>query len=289
MQHETGIIFKKGQAKIPDENSIAQVFITGNIIEVRIIDKPSKNLNRYRKLNKCQCIDVETGEVIDYKIDKRGKSSTMKPTFDRLRRIINTNFTGTPSEVHIVLTYASVMTDTRQMYLDFKRFWQRFSYRYPNCQYIAVTEPQERGSWHFHLLVKSTDRPFFFIPHSELTELWGHGYTWIENLNGIDNMGAYFVPRLKDIDINEDLQDENRSKSIKKGARLSLYPPNMKIYRCSTGIIRPQANLMPYKSVKELTKGHKPYFSGTLHIIRIDENGEKELNAITDECYNLHR
>lgn len=289
MKQDKRIVLVKEYAKDPNDNAISKVFITGHIIEVETMDKPPKNLNRYRKLNKDQYIDTETGEMLDYKHNNRSKSRSLNDTFDRLRRIINANFEGEPSEVHIVLTYAALMTDTNQMYLDFKRFWQRFSYRYPNCQYIVVTEPQERGSWHFHLLVKSTDRPFFFIPHSKLMDLWGHGFTWISNLAGDDNIGLYFVARLKDIDENESLQDENRPKSIKKGARLALYPPNMKIYRCSTGIIRPQPTMMTYSSVKELVINHKPCFSNTIRIISRDENGEKELNAITYEHFNLHR
>lgn len=289
MQQDSQIVCERGQAKLPDMNAVSKVFITGHIIEVETIDKPPKNLNRYRKLNKYQYVDTVSGELLDYKPDKRSKSSSIKPTFDRLRRIINANFTGNPSEVHIVLTYQEFMSDTKQMYLDFKRFWQRFSYRYPNCRYIVVTEPQESGSWHFHLLVKSTDKSFFFVPHSKLTDLWGHGFTWIRNLAGVDNIGLYFVARLKDVDSNEDLQDENRSKSIKKGARLDFYPPNMKIYRCSSGIIRPQPIVVPYQSVGEIVDKHEPCFSRTIRIIRRDADGDKELNAITYEHYNLHR
>lgn len=283
------IVCVKDHAKTPDMNAMSKVFITGHVIEVETIDKPPKNINRYRKISKEQYIDTLTGELLEYKSQKRSNSSSMKSTFDKLRRIINANFTGIPSELHIILTYGKFMNDTRLMYLDFKRFWQRFSYRYPNCQYIAVTEPQRTGSWHYHVLVKSLDKEYFFIRQSELTELWGHGFTYIKNLAGYDNIGLYFVVRLQDIDVNEILNDENLPKTIKKGARLAYYPPNMKIYRCSSGIIRPQPIIIPYNSVSELVNGHEPCYKSTLHIMKVENETHRELNAITYEHYNLKR
>lgn len=283
------IIILKDEAKTPDMNAVSKVFRTGHIIEVETMDKPPRNINRYRKLNKEQYIDTETGEVLDYKTQKRSNSASIKKSFNNLRRIVNANFVGNPSEVHIILTYGKYMNDTRLMYLDFKRFWQRFSYRYPNCQYIAVTEPQRRGSWHYHVLVRSQNEQFFYVKQSELTECWGHGHTYIKNLAGIDNIGLYFVAQLENDDVNEDLQDENRPKSIIKGARLAYYPPNMKIYRCSSGIIRPEPIIMTYNSVNELVENRKPCYSRTIRIVKHDDDGYNELNAITYEHYNLRR
>ena len=48
------------------------------------------------------------------------------------------------------LTYAENMTDTRQLYEDYFRFWKRFTYwckknGHTKPEYITVQEPQGRG------------------------------------------------------------------------------------------------------------------------------------------------
>ncbi len=284
------ITLSKSPGKRPDENAMSKVFITGHIIEVETMDKQPRNLTRYRKFDKSHYIDLDTGELCDYqpRIDSSRKH-TMLPSFERLRRIINANFFGLPSECHVVLTYREQITDPQPLYADFKKFWQRLSYRYPHCEYIAVTEPQHQGSWHFHVLIKDTQAKRLFIPHEELTCLWGRGFTWISSLAGNDNIGLYFMVRLKDVDLHEDLQNGQQSKLILKGARLQFYPPHMKLYRCSSGIVRPQAITMPYGEVQRLVRSKSPCFRRTIRVVKNEDGGETELNAITYEHYNLKR
>lgn len=280
----------KSPGKHPDENAMSKVFITGHIIEVETMDKHPRNLTRYRKFDKGHYIDLDTGELCDYHLPKQSsRQSSMLPSFERLRRIINANFFGLPSECHVILTYREQITNPQPLYTDFKKFWQKLSYRYPHCEYIAVTEPQHRGSWHFHVLIKDMQARRLFIPHEELTRLWGHGFTWISSLAGNDNIGLYFMVRLKDVDLHEDLQNGRQSKRILKGARLQFYPPHMKLYRCSSGIVRPTTVTMPYREVQRLVKSQPPCFSRTIRIIQNDDGGETELNAITYEHYNLKR
>ena len=39
---------------------------------------------------------------------------------------------------HCVLTYSKPPKDTDEVYHDFKTFWQKVRYRYPNMGYISV-------------------------------------------------------------------------------------------------------------------------------------------------------
>lgn len=283
------ITLAKIPGRPPDENAMSKVFITGHIIEAETMDRQPRNLTRFRKFDKGHYVNLDTGELFDYHPQPSDRQNSMRSSFERLRRIINANFFGLPSECHIVLTYREQVTEPQPLYTDFKKFWQRFSYRYPHCVYIAVTEPQHRGSWHFHVLIKDLQANKLFIPHKELTRLWGHGFTWIKSLAGYDNIGLYFMARLKDVDFREDLQNDQPSKWIVKGARLRFYPPHMKLYRCSSKIIRPQAVTMPYREVRRLVQSKSPCYSRTIRIIQEDNGEETELNAITYEHYNLKR
>ena len=272
-----------------DDKKLATVYRTGNITEIIIPYHRNDSLKKIRKLDKTHYLDCETGEIKEYKQHKnRGNNiQGIQRSLATLRRTINLNFTGSGSERFLTLTYSTVMTDTNKLYSDFKNFIAALRRHYP-VEYIAIAEPQQSGSWHLHVLLKSLSIKKLQIPIEVLSELWIHGYSHIEKLPFADNFGAYFAVRVTDFySEDSDINNANAPKSVIKGGRLHFYPPNFKIYRCSKGIKRPLSTKMVYGEAKKLTNGMKLCYSCSKQIISADEYGnEKTLNSI---CYQHYR
>ncbi len=260
----------------------SKVYISNHVVEVVTVQKPSIAIKRFKRISKDACINEETGEYIPFN-SKRRSSKTQrhfKRAANDLRRIINLNFFGDHSEKFITLTYRYKMKDYVKAAEDFRNFWYLFKYRYPNCEYIRILEPQGNGNWHLHILVKDTTSKELYIEVDMLKKLWSKGNVWIEDLPFADNFGAYFSVNFDDSD------DEQGKKSTIKGKRVECYPANFKLYTCSKGIRKPQAISMPYGDIKEIVKGNQPCFSYTKNIVGEDD---RLLNSITYEQFNLKR
>lgn len=203
-----------------------------------------------QKISKDQMVNRQTGEVKDIhhvtsRADPKNYES-LRATFKKLRRIIGANFKGGQSELWITLTYKdSPMKDSERLYKDFKIFMKRLRKETGKyLAYIVVIEPQRSGSLHAHLLLKTLDKSRLYIENSVVAQLWGQGFVNVRRLKDSDNVGAYLMAYLTNIDINnlEDKPDNCKkiSKKIIKGGRLGLYPINMQIYRRSRyGIVNP--------------------------------------------------
>lgn len=76
----------------------------------------------------------------------------------------------------VTLTYAENMQDYDQAYRDMRAFlqvlWRKYG-RHQKLYYIAVPERQERGAWHWHILIN------LYLKHEVWSELWGHGFVWV--------------------------------------------------------------------------------------------------------------
>lgn len=209
--------------------------------------------------------------------------------------MINNNFTGADNELFLTLTYAENMTDTERLYKDMDRFIKRFRYRYRDkgtIDYINVVEPQGRGAWHCHLLIKFVDMDSVFIENSELAKIWGHGFVTVKRIENVDNVGAYLTAYLADIPLEEYKGTEERSVLIKedkryvKGGRLHMYPVGMNIYRKSKGIQMPERKRMKYKNAKKQIGNAVPTY---LKSYEIRDSDDKFINSISYEQYNIKR
>jgi hypothetical protein len=279
-----------------------------SIIEVMHLKNESPGgLYNVVKLNKDEYMIVDTGEVRKYKkSENRGQNvEGLKKTFKKIRDLINNNFAGASNELHITLTYAENMQDTKKLYKDFDKFMKRFRYRYKDdIDYICVVEPQGRGAWHCHLLIKINGIDKIYIPNDEICSLWGHGFTKTKGLQGIDNIGAYLSAYLADVEMTgetirdmymngyrdievKEVEVEGLTKKYIKGGRLHYYPPGMNIYRKSKGIKFPEEQHMKFSDAKKLVGSARPTFTRTV-IIR-DESTNRVLNEITYQSYNLKR
>lgn len=274
----------------------------GHLQEVQYMQKMNTQAN-IKKLNSDEYVDLNTGEIKEFdKTENRSESNnSLRQTFKKIRHLVNNNFKGSRNELFLTLTYEENMTDTKKLYLDLDKFIKRLRYRFKDkstVDYMTIVEPQERGAWHTHTLLKFNDLNSVFIPSDDLEELWGHGFIKIKRINDVDNIGAYLSAYLADLEltdddllkaISKDLKIEEKEvngvkKKFVKGGRLYLYPTGMNLYRKSKGIVFPKRERMTYKKFKEKAGSAEPHFSKTYEI---DVDDFK--NTIAFEQYNLKR
>lgn len=299
---------------IPFNRPVRSWHLGENVIEVVSQDFKSDSLKKFRKISKEQYIDLSCGEILNYKINENRSQNlgSMRKTIHNIRRTINANFSGGENELFITLTYSQNMQDTKKLYEDFKRFWKNFknifSEKYTGLEYINVIEPQERGAWHCHVLIKCDVGQVLYIHNDDIFSCWSKkGWTKTKRIKGIDNIGAYLSAYLTDIEINNDNMmdilpalgshtevitkeiDEDGKKVTKrfiKGGRLKFYGSMTNIIRCSRGIVKPNFIDEPYSDVKKIVGSRTPNYSKSIAIYNSDE---QLLNSITYENYNLKR
>jgi hypothetical protein len=263
-----------------------------HIIEVQHMQKMNTQAP-IRKLDKHTYLDLRTGEIKEFELseNRAENRNSLRQTFKRLRYLINANFRGGANELHVVLTYAENMTDTKRLYTDSEKFIKRLRYKYRDVStidYLSVVEPQGRGAWHCHVLLRFNDLETIFIPNEEMARLWGQGFTKVKSVKAVDNIGAYLSAYLTDIEVREDIQGPNikevDGKRFIKGGRLWLYPPGMNLYRKSKGIKFPERKKMTYEEAKKIVGSAKPTFEKVYEV----ECGDFQ-NRVTFQQYNLKR
>lgn len=239
-----------------------------------------------KRVDKTHYMRLDTGEIKEYGESTDGRKHNLMRTFNELRGLIRTNFTQeSKNQLFVTLTYAENMQDKDRLYEDFKDFIRalRRKMQGHKLEYITVAEPQGRGAWHMHVMIKS-DREYLFIDNREVTKLWKQGATDTERLKS-DDVGNYYVAYFTDITQEEPdngTVNEEMTKARKKGARLHYYPEHFKFYRCSSGIERPVIEEAPYYSLKE--NYGEPYYISTVAIISPD-NPEQIIRCIQHESY----
>lgn len=273
--------------------SIVKIIRQGDIIKVSYVS----HIN-----DVCPIINIDadtyqvrrTGEIKEkvHALNRRGSMKSLLRSLKTLRALINTNCPV--KELYkcrwVTLTYrqknGEPMTDTKQLYKDFKNFIGRFrdfcdQNNYGRPEYIAVAEPQGTGAWHMHVIFIFDKRAPFIDNDTELAPIWNHGYTKIEALTKVaggklDNPGAYLTAYLTDMELKEAFDihgigidgsepkevkvfDEHSKKWTKKtfikGARLCFYPNGFNLYRCSRGIKKPIEYETTWRKAKKEISG----------------------------------
>ncbi|NLK10318.1 MAG: hypothetical protein GX317_05085 [Staphylococcus equorum] len=283
-------------------NDLVTVTKTRHIVEVQRMEKMNTQAN-IKKLNSDEYVSLDTGEIKKFqKTENRSQSyNSLRQTFKKIRYLINNNFTGEKNELFLTLTYAENMTDPKKLYDDVRKFIMRLKYRFKDAttiDYINVVEPQQRGAWHCHVLLRFNDLQNIFVPNQEMADLWGHGFVTIKSMKNIDNIGAYLSAYLSDIELTdktlltavEEKREvvsktiEGKEKKFIKGGRLHLYPTGMNLYRKSKGIVFPERKRMKYKNIKKIVGNAAPHYSKNIKVENVDFE-----NNITYEQYNLKR
>lgn len=256
-----------------------------------------------KKLSKDEYMVIDTGEVKEYKHRETRKDNTesLRKTFKKIRNIINYNFCGGGNELMFTGTYRENMTDRDVLMRDFQKFMQKVKYKYGRVEYMNIVEPQGRGAWHVHVLLKFMDCDRIFIPNKELAEMWGKGFVTVRRIrNDVDNLGAYLSAYLGDIELCDEntevireycntnkvveyktVEVDGRQKKFVKGGRLHLYPAGMNIYRKSRGIKEPVSEKVSYDDIEDIQNVKPSYVSA----ISVCDDEGAEINRIIYEIY----
>jgi hypothetical protein len=267
------------EVSIPDGH-LVKVKEMNHVVEVRHSSKANYKQN-IKKLDKDKYVDISTGEIKEFQhIENRSQShNSLRQTFNKIRDLINNNFSGKANELHVTITYKENMTDTKQLYTDFDKFIKRLRYEYKKhttIDYLTVIEPQGRGAWHGHVLLRFNKLESVFIENSELAQLWGLGFVTIKSLKDVDNIGAYLSAYLADVELTEDNVGqafttdgiaqikEVEGKKYIKGGRLHMYPPGMNLYRKSKGIEFPEVKEMSFEKAKKIAGAVTPTFTKSI-------------------------
>lgn len=186
--------------------------------------------------------DTETGEEIlpdrkdwhwckDYS-SRNSDPKQVKKTCENFKWLVRAN--ERHIRLFVTLTYAENMTDTKRLYDDYRKFVQRLKRAYKQIDgYLVAFEPQSRGAWHAHILLISHDA-FLYIPNKKMHQIWGHGFTKVQRVKHIRDIGSYLTAYLTN------LKEGNRTK---KGKRLEMYPRGFHFLRSSRdGISRTDVN-----------------------------------------------
>ena len=289
MKHIASINYSKER---PDfETRYCKKVVSGNVVE--FIELSSHPLAPcIQKLSADQYMNLTTGEICDFnKSDTRADNTdSLRKSFKQLRDIVNCNTTDNSCIHWVTLTYADNMTDTKQLYSDFDKFWKRFKYycKKQNMltpEYIAVIEPQQRGAWHIHCIIVWKHKRPYIDNNSIFAPMWGHGFTKIQGVpDDCDNLGAYLSAYLSDMSLSED--GDGHEKKYIKGARLKLYPVGVNIFRHSRGIQLPISEQLDTDDIeKEKASSGKLTFTSSYTIT--DDEGNTRY--ISKSYYNTKR
>lgn len=295
-------------------NDIVTVTEMNHITEVQYLkSKTPAGTCPIKRLDADRYMLTETGEIKEYvKSETRADNAeSLRQTMKRLRYLINNNFTGARNELFLTLTYAENMMDTKRLYRDFEVFMKRLKrhFKGKNVKYLAVCEPQNRGAWHMHVLLKIEKEKNLFLQNELIESLWEQGFVSVKRLQkDVNNLGAYLTSYLTDIEIPDSSENRNIGeiklveeggkevpKRIVKGARLHFYPPNFNFYRSSRNCKKPLRRRMKYSSILRKRLGEKVYENTTVIVDKtVDFNDDKfeenysgkVINRIKIEVYN---
>lgn len=259
-----------------------------------------------QNLSKDTYLDKRTGEVKQKKKSENRYQSpkSVRKSINRLIDLIRCNATDSARCKWITVTYAEVMTDGKQAFLDAKLFLRKLK-RYLAKQnhltdgqkffrYITVAEPQGEkhgNSWHLHILLIFDDvAPF--IENGVIGELWGHGITSTNKVYDADGLALYFKAHLSDVEYEDESYDDEKkkpetvekmvdgvSKQFIKGERLKYYPTGMKLYSSSRGMKKPVVEELSNAEAMERVGDAKLVYRETYAI------GEKENGNVIDKRY----
>ena len=283
-------------------NDLVTVTKMGNITEIQHMEKMNRQV-RIRKLNKNQYVELETGEIKDFELSENRSENvnSLRQTMKKMRYLINNNFYGKTNELALTLTYAENMTDTKRLEEDLESFIDKLRYKFKGkskIEYMHAIEPQERGAWHSHTLLRFDDLKYIYIPNDEIRTMWGQGIVTVKRIQNVDNIGAYLSAYLTDLPLDDDKvasamlngkkviekEIDGETKRFIKGGRLHMYPRDFNFFRKSRGIKYPDRKKMKYKEAKKEVGSAKPNFSS---VTNIENDGFT--NTISFEEYNFNR
>lgn len=250
----------------------------GDYLDVMAI-RPDENDDSWKKSksNSCSfCQKLSKGKYLklsDNSIIEAKPSENRADNFRMLLRsakilykLIHYNFYKNQG-IHVTLTYAIPVYDTDEVYHDFKLFWQKLRYKYPNLGYVSVLEPTENGAWHIHVLLKDVTNKNHFVPFVIIKQCWSKGCCYTKSMaKGVD-YGMYFLKKIN-----------------KENELLKLYPPGVNYFRKSRNIKYPKRYEITKEEVDKLIEsGHYRLIEKYSLDVNCIEDGQ--LKTLKTICY----
>ena len=265
-------------------DDLVTVTISGKVIDITYSQKRSRG-GHIKTLSKDLYMDSE-GIVYEFK-----HNNTRADDLDNVRKsmayarcVINANCMHPERLRWLTLTYAENMQDVQRLYVDLKRFIVKMRKFYGHFEYIAAVEPQGRGAWHCHCIMIFPDvAPF--LENRQVADLWGQGFINVKAVADVDNIGAYLSAYMADVEVEAGAEAtgaivertvEGQIKRFIKGARLSMYPKGIHIYRYSRGLKKPETIVCRYD--KALTIAEE---------LGTSKHYEALSSIVSDDFYNL--
>ena len=231
-----------------------------------------KSLSGIKRISKTQYINVETGEVFEYKIgnQKADNTQSIKNSLKRLNVLIRDNFAELES-FFVTLTYAEEMKDFNKAVNDFRKFYDKLKYHHKQYQleFLRIIEPTDNGIWHIHILLKSTiDNEKFIIKQEDVQALWKYGSVKVKQIYNVNGLIKYFCTYHSE----KSMKNMRKSKSKIKQARWKYYPYGARIYAKSKGIVYPREERGRRIEIDRYVVGHTKIKEASV-IVQSDTGG----------------
>lgn len=275
------------------KNAMVSVKYLGKTTEITFCSICNNEGSRIMKVDGEHYVDTRTGEIKKFQVKEKMRESrlaspeSLRRTLKEIKELIQTYVTDARRVRWCTVTYQENMSDKRRLHEDFRRFIQKLRYHckknsYGEFEYIAVCEPQGRGSFHIHMfLIWKNVAPY--IANEVFREIWGHGYVSIKAIKDIENIGGYFQAYLTDLEISEEkaeyfaaedikvVETDSSEKRFLKGGRLHIYPRYFNILRHSRGVKKPEKVVMTYEEALKEVSGKELRYQTAFQLT--SENG----------------
>ena len=179
--------------------------------------KQNHNISKFRRLNKDEFINIETGEIRRFNIGNFKSEKSIRRSMNKLRELIELNFTNT-NFLFITLTTANLdgFNDIKIVKNHFKKFIRKLTAKYKDIAYVAKFEQHKNGNWHIHLLVKNINNKAIIIPNSVISKMWKNKCTETRRANkkDIEKVIAYMTKTTQLNNVPKDFELFTKSKNL---------------------------------------------------------------------------
>lgn len=246
-------IFNTNELKVPAYYK-SNLVVSGHVAEINFSSVLNHNVP-IRKIDKNNYMYIKDttnhakGEILEYNHSSNRKENYkgILKAIHECSRLINCNFFGKPNELFITLTYEENMQNPKKLYNDLKNFIRNLRKYCKNQEllYIMTVEPQGRGAWHAHILLKNlswTSSDQWRLENEFVAKkFWsGKGYVDVQALKNKNAIGNYITTYLTNLE------------NGKKYSRLELYPVGINLYRYSRNCQKP--NVIKNKNLSEVSE-----------------------------------
>ncbi|MCM1306804.1 MAG: Rep protein [Firmicutes bacterium] len=158
-----------------------KAIISGNILEVFEYEYPY--MQGYQGQNKRGRASKDATQ----ENKRNNRTKVLQRARTDIRRLANAN---PQLDKFFTLTFKDNITDIKFANNEFSKFIKRVKRHYKDLefQYIAVIEFQKRGAIHYHVLCNLP-----YTPKAQLQQIWRNGFVKINQINNVDNVGAYIT------------------------------------------------------------------------------------------------